>query len=62
MFYTPQFDAVEVATILGKLRAEIEEIPPVVLGKKNPFQEDKVDALVGVVSHVPSATLVEGAI
>ena len=58
VFYTPQFDAVEVATISAELRAEIEETPPVTLGKKNPFREDEVDALVGVVSNVPSATLV----
>ena len=60
VFYTPQFDAVEVATISAELRAEIEETPPVTLGKKNPFREDEVDALVGVVSNVPSATLVGG--
>ena len=60
VFYTPQFDAVEVATISAELRAEIEETPPVILGKKNPFREDEVHALVGVVSNVPSATLVGG--
>ena len=60
VFYTPQFDAVEVATISAELRAEIEETPPVTLRKKNPFREDEVDALVGVVSNVPSATLVGG--
>ena len=60
VFYTPRFDAVEVATISTELQAEIEETPPVTLGKKNPFKEDEVDALVGVVSNVPSATLVGG--
>ena len=60
VFYTPKFDAVEVATVSAELRAEIEETPPVTLGKKNLFREDEVDALVGVVSNVPSATLVGG--
>ena len=60
VFYIPRFDAVEVATISAELRAEIEETPPVTLGKKNPFKEDEVDALVGIGSNVPSATLVGG--
>ena len=60
VFYTPRFDDVELATISAELRAEIEEIPPVTLGKKNPFKEDEVDALVGVVSNVQCATLVGG--
>ena len=60
VIYTSQFDPVKVADISSELRAEIEQTPPVVLGKKNPFREDEVDALVGVVSNVPSATLVGG--
>ena len=60
MIYTSQFDPVKVADVSSELRAEIEQTPPVVLGKKNPFREDEVDALVGVVSNVPSATLVGG--
>ena len=58
--YTPQVDEVKVADISDELHAEIEQTPPVVLGKKNPFKEDEVDALIGVVSNVPSATLAGG--
>ena len=58
--YTAGFDEIAVATISPELRAEIEKTPPVVLGKKNAFVEDEVDALVGVVSNVPSSTLVGG--
>ena len=49
MIYTPQFEEVKVADFSDELRAEIEHTPLVVLGKKNPFKEDQVDALVGVV-------------
>ena len=58
--YTAGFDEIAVATISPALRAESEKTPPVVLGKKNAFVEDEVDALVGVVSNVPSSTLVGG--
>ena len=60
VLYTTRFDEVPVSSISAELRAEIEETPVVVLGKKNPFIEDEVDALVGVVSNVPSSTLVGG--
>ena len=56
--YTTRFDAVDVSSIPPELRAEIEMTPPVVLGKKNAFAEDEIDALVGVESNVPSSTLV----
>ena len=58
VLYTTRFDEVPVSSISSELRAEIEKSPAVVLGKKNPFVEDEVDALVGVVSNVPSSTLV----
>ena len=58
--YTSRFDAVEVSSISADLRAEIEKTPAVVLGCKNPFVEDEVDALVGVSSNVPASTLVGG--
>ena len=45
------------ATISFELRAEIENAPPDVLGKKNAFVENEVDALLGVVSNVPSSVL-----
>ena len=60
VLYTTRFDEVPVSAITPELRAEIEKTPAVVLGKKNPFVEDEVDALVGVVSNVPSSTLVGG--
>ena len=60
VIYTPQFDEAKITDITDKLRAEIEQTPPVVLGKNNSFKEDEVDALVGVVSNVPSATLLGG--
>ena len=60
--YTPRFDAVEVSSISAELRAEIEKTPAVVLGCKNPFVEDEVDALVGVSSNVPASTLVGGGV
>ena len=44
----------------AELRAEIEDTFPVVLGNKNALKEDEVDASVGVVSNIPSATLVGG--
>ena len=44
----------------AELRAEIEKTPAVVLGRKNRFVEDEVDALVGVESNVPSSVLVGG--
>ena len=56
--YTTRFDAVEVSAVPPELRAEIEMTPPVILGKKNAFAEDEIDALVGVESNVPSSTLV----
>ena len=58
VLYTTRFDEVPVSSISAELCAEIEKTPAVVLGKKNPFVEDEVDALVGVVSNVPSSTLV----
>ena len=58
--YTTSFDEVPVASISAELRAEIEKTPAVVLGRKNPFVEDEVDALVGVESNVPSSVLVGG--
>ena len=58
--YTTSFDEVPVASISAELRAEIEKTPAVVLGRKNPFVEDGVDALVGVESNVPSSVLVGG--
>ena len=60
MLYTTRFYEVLVSSISPELRAEIEKIPAVVLGKKSPFIEDEVDALVGVVSIVPFSTLVGG--
>ena len=60
VLFTTRFDEVPVSSISAELRAEIEKTPAVVLGKKNPFIEDEVDALVGVVSNVPSSTLVGG--
>ena len=56
--YTTRFDAVDVSAIPPELRAEIEMTPPVVLGKKNAFAKDEIDALVGVESNVPSSTMV----
>ena len=56
--YTTSFD--EVASISAELRAEIEKLPAVVSGRKNPFVEDEVDALVGVESNAPSSVLVGG--
>ena len=56
--FTTRLDAVNVCSIPPELRAEIEMTPPVVLGKKNAFAEDEIDALVGVESNVPSSTLV----
>ena len=58
--YTTRFDAVKVSFISAELRAEIEKTPAVVLGCKNPFAEDEVDALVGVSSNVPASTLLGG--
>ena len=60
VIYTPHIYAVKVATIPAELRAEIEVTLSVDLGKPKTFKEDEVDALVGVVSNVPSATLVGG--
>ena len=60
VLYTTRFDGVPVSSISAELRAEIEKTSAVVLGKKNLFLEDEVDALVGVVSNVPSSTLVGG--
>ena len=56
--YTSRFDAVEVSSISGELRAEVEETSAVVLGCKKPSVEDEVNALVGVSSNVPASTLV----
>ena len=47
-----------VSELSAKQCAEIEATPPVVLGNKNKFVEDEVDALVGVPSNVPPSTLV----
>ena len=60
VLYTTRFDEVPVSAITPELPSEIEKTPAVVLGKKNLFVEDEVDALVGVVSNVPSSTLVGG--
>ena len=60
MLYTFRFDEVPLSSISAELRPKIEKTPAVVLGKKNPFLEDEVDALVGVVSNVPSSTLAGG--
>ena len=49
-----------VPSISAELRAEIENTPAVVLGRKNPFVEDEVDALVGVELNVLSSVLVGG--
>ena len=54
--YTTRFDAVNVSSIPSEFRAEIE-MTPVVLGKKNAFAEDEINAIVGVESNVPSSTL-----
>ena len=56
--YTVKFIAIDEAPISPELLAKIEETPVVVLGRKNAFVEDEIDALVGVVSNVPSSTLV----
>ena len=48
------------ASISAELRAEKEKTPAVVLGRKNSFVEDEVDALVGVESNVPSSVSVGG--
>ena len=58
MMFTEKFDAIPVAELTVEQRAEIEQTPPVVLGKMNKFLEDEVDALVGVPSNVPPTTLV----
>ena len=58
VIYTEKFDLIRVADLSAELRAEIEETPPVVLGRMNKFIEDEVDALVGVPSNVPPTTLV----
>ena len=58
VIYTEKFDPIRVADLSTEQRAEIEETPPVVLGKMNKFIEDEVDALVGVPSNVPPTTLV----
>ena len=58
MIFTEKFDAIPVAELTVEQRAEIEQTPPVVLGKMNKFLEDEVDALVGVPSNVPPTTLV----
>ena len=59
MLYTTRFDEVPVSSISPELRSEVEKTPAV-LGKKTPFVEDEVDALAGMVSNVPSSTLVGG--
>ena len=58
VIYTQTFDLIPVSEITPELRAEIEETPPVTLGKKNPFVEDEIDSLVGVPSNIPPSTLV----
>ena len=58
MIFTEKFNAIPVAELTVEQRAEIEQTPPVVLGKMNKFLEDEVDALVGVPSNVPPTTLV----
>ena len=58
VIYTEKFDPIRVADLSAEQRAEIEETPPVVLGRMNKFLEDEVDALVGVPSNVPPTTLV----
>ena len=58
MIFTEKFDAIPVAESTVEQRAEIEQTPPVVLGKMNKFLENEVDALVGVPSNVPPTTLV----
>ena len=58
VIYTEKFDPIRVADLTAEQRAEIEETPPVVLGRMNKFVEDEVDALVGVPSNVPPTTLV----
>ena len=58
VIFTEKFDPIRVADLSAELRAEIEETPPVVLGRMNKFIEDEVDALVGVPSNVPPTTLV----
>ena len=58
MLFTENLDAIPVAEVSAELRAEIEQTPPVTLGKMNKFVEDEVDALVGVPSNVPPTTLV----
>ena len=57
MIFTEKFDATPVAELTVEQRAEIEQTPPVALGKMNKFLEDEVDALVGVPSNVPPTTL-----
>ena len=58
VIFTEKFDPICVADLSAELRAEIEETPPVVLGRMNKCIEDEVDALVGVPSNVPPTTLV----
>ena len=58
VIYPEKFDPIRIADLSAELRAEIEETPPVVLGRMNKFIEDEVDALVGVPSIVPPTTLV----
>ena len=58
VIFTENLDAVPVSYLSAEQCAEIEATPPVVLGKKNNFVEDEVDALVGVRSNVPPSTLV----
>ena len=51
------FDPIRVADLTAEQRAEIEETPPVVLGRMNKFLEDEVGALIGGPSNVPQRLL-----
>ena len=59
--YFFRFDEVLYRQFLQSCGPKIEKTPAVVpWARKNPFLEDEVDALVGVVSNVPSSTLAGG--
>ena len=58
--YITRYDRVPVSSLSAELRAEIEKSPAVVLGKKNPFVENEVNALVSVESKVTPSFRIGG--
>ena len=57
--YTEKLDAIPVSELSAELRTEIEARRLVISGKMNKFVKDEFDALVGVQSNVPPASLVD---